>query len=181
MAIKRLFSVPGLATVAFLLVATGNPAVAQVSALRQHNSDAPIDIDAQRIEVRDKDRLVLFDGGVKVRQEGLAMDAQRIRMRYTRTEGSNPTVLRIDAEGGVQLRSSSETASAQWGIYDVEAEQVTMGGLVTLARNGEFVRGNRLELNLKTGVYTMDGAPTSSGTSGARVTSRFNPPARKPQ
>lgn len=156
------------------------PAAAQVSALRQHDSDAPIDIDAERIEVRDKDRLVLFEGGVKVRQEGLSLDAQRIRMRYTRTGSANPTVLRIDAEGGVQLRSRSETANAQWGIYDVEAEQITLGGLVTLARNGEFVRGNRLELNLKSGVYTMDGSPTSVGGGGTRVTSRFNPPARKP-
>lgn len=152
-------------------------ALAQVSSLRQHNSDAPIDIDAQRIEVRDKDRLVLFDGGVKIRQEGLALDAQRIRLRYSRTGSDDMTVLRIDAEGGVQMRSSSETANGDWGIYDVEAEQITLGGRVTLTRAGDFVRGNRLEVNLRTGIYTMDGAAPASG--GPRVTSRFKPPQRE--
>jgi lipopolysaccharide export system protein LptA len=52
---------PALALAA-LSLAIAMPAAAQVgsSALRGHDTSAPIDVDAQRIEVRDPEGLALF-------------------------------------------------------------------------------------------------------------------------
>jgi lipopolysaccharide export system protein LptA len=86
--------------------------------------------------------------------------------------------LRADALGAVRLTSLNETATAAWGIYDVEEEQITLGGDVVLTRGPDTIRGQRLVVNLKTGVTTMDGAASSSqpGEPG-RVRARFSAPS----
>ena len=61
----------------FALVSTA-AAVAQsrepVSALKGHNSNAPIDLTADRLEVQDRADRAMFTGNVKVRQDELSLD-----------------------------------------------------------------------------------------------------------
>lgn len=148
-----------------------------LSALRSHDTRQPIDIEAARAEVRDQDSTAQFSGNVQVTQGAMGLRSERIRVLYDR-EGERLTILRIDADGGVRLTSPSESASAAWGIYDVEREQLTMGGNVTLTRGSQTISGQRLELNLRTGVSSMDGTTTGGGGDGSRVRARFTPPAR---
>lgn len=165
------------------------PAQAQISALRNHNSKAPFDLSAERFEVRDKDGVSLFSGNVIAIQGDLKLVADRARAFYART-AKTLTVRRVDAQGAVKLTSPSETVSAAWGIYDLESRVVTLGGDVVLTRGEDVIRGQRLELNLKTGVTTLDGrngaAPaavpnaTQRGSDG-RVRARFTVPERAPK
>jgi len=91
----------GLTRVALAVIALlyAGPLAAQVSSLKQHNTDAPIDVDAQRIEVRDKDNLALLNGAVKIRQGDLTLDADSVRIFYRRNDGQDPTIIRLDADG----------------------------------------------------------------------------------
>jgi lipopolysaccharide export system protein LptA len=169
-----------LALVAAALLAA--PAAAQTlatSALRGHDNRAPIDVDADRIEVLDDSKQATFSGNVRVRQGSLSIDADRIRIAYDRPKSGDPVVRRLDAEGNVRLQSPSERATARFAIYDVEARILTLIGGVKLTQGQTRLEGNRLTINLNTGRSALDGKATESGASG-RVTGRFAVPDQPP-
>jgi len=161
----------------FLLALTG-PALGQsaVSALKGHDTGLPVDVEADRIEVQDRQDRAIFSGNVRVRQGDLTMTAARLRVAYRTTSGGGLEVLRIDADGGVRMESPSERARGNYGIYDVERRLFTMIGDVTLDRGSSSVRGQRLVIDLDNGRSTLDGG--SVGGEAGRVTGRFTVPKR---
>ncbi|MDB5668695.1 MAG: hypothetical protein JWL74_1645 [Alphaproteobacteria bacterium] len=156
------------------------PALAQVpgSALENHNTNAPVDVAADRIEVQDRIDRAIFSGNVDVRQGDLRLNSERITIAYSSQGGID--IDRIDATGGVRLTSPSETASSESAIYDLNERIVTMMGNVVLNQGRNTVRGGRLVLELDTGRVVMDGGvPGARGTStnpNGRVTGRFSVP-----
>lgn len=170
---------------ALLLALSASPALAQTSALKNHNTDAPIDVDAARIEVRDRESQAIFTGDVKIRQASLNLDAAAVKVFYSRARGStSPEIQRLDAQGGVKLTSPSERATSRTAIYDVAQKQITMLGNVVLTRGESILRGQRLAIDLESGRSTLDGAGTAARpgqpATGGRVSGRFVVPQRKP-
>lgn len=169
------------ALVAVAIVAAG-PAGAQ--ALKNHNANAPVDFEADRIEVQDRADRAVLAGNVKVRQGNLALDAARLTVAYTGAlTAGNPTVQRLDASGGVTVRSPGETASGEFASYDLNRRLITMIGGVTLNQGANVVRGGRLVIDLNSGRSVIDGsavggAPGVSGGTGGRVSGRFSVPQR---
>ncbi|KAB7645445.1 lipopolysaccharide transport periplasmic protein LptA [Polymorphobacter fuscus] len=154
------------------------PVLAQVSALKGLDSSAPVDVDAARIEVQDAANQAVFSGDVVIRQGQLTLYADNVKILYTRKTG-DPEMQRLDARGNVRLISPSERATANNGIYDVAGRIITMTGNVTLDRGGSMLKGQRLVLNLDTGLSSFDSrGPGTTGTPG-RVTGRFVVPQRK--
>ena len=166
----------------FLLLFVAPPLSAQ--ALKNHNSKAPVDFEADRIEVQDRADRAVLSGNVRVRQGNLALDAQRLTVAYTGgiVDGS-PSVSRLDASGGVTVRSTSETARGDFAIYDLNRRLITMIGGVTLNQGANTIRGGRLVIDLTTGRAIVDGrasggAPGTVTGSGGRVSGRFSVPDR---
>ncbi|HWT11275.1 MAG TPA: LptA/OstA family protein [Allosphingosinicella sp.] len=149
------------------------------SALKGHDTDAPVDVAADRIEVQDRADRAIFSGNVEVRQGNLQLSTARLTVAYASAGGIE--INRLEATGGVVLRSPSETARSQFAIYDLDRRLVTMIGGVTLTRGESHVQGGRLVLDLDTGRAVMDGgaagAPGTNAT-GGRVTGRFSVPRR---
>ena len=154
------------------------PALAQDSALKGHNSNAPVDVAADRIEVQDRADRAIFSGNVVVRQAELQLNAPRLTVAYSSAGGIE--IERIDASGGVTVRSPSETASGQFAIYDLDSRLITLVGGVTLTRGESRVSGGRLVIDLTSGRAVMEGgAPAGvAGETGGRVTGRFTVPQR---
>ncbi len=155
----------------------------QTSALRGHNTNAPVDVAADRIEVQDRADRAIFSGNVVARQAELTLNASRVTVAYS--SGGGIQIDRIDASGGVTVRSPSETAVGQYAIYDLRSRLITMLGGVTLTRGDSRVNGGRLVLDLNSGRAVMDGggAPASGpagtrATTGGRVTGTFTVPQR---
>lgn len=149
------------------------------SALKGHNTDAPVDVAADRIEVQDRADRAIFSGNVEVRQGALQLSTSRLTVAYASAGGIE--INRLEASGGVVMRSPSETARSQFAIYDLDRRIVTMIGGVVLTRGQSHVQGGRLVLDLDSGRAVMDGgAPGTPGTqeSGGRVTGRFTVPRR---
>ncbi|HKR25080.1 MAG TPA: LptA/OstA family protein [Allosphingosinicella sp.] len=149
------------------------------SGLRGHNSNAPVDVAADRIEVQDRADRAIFSGNVDARQGSLRLTAARLTVAYASTGGID--IKRLEASGGVTLRTPSETATSQYAIYDLDRRLVTMIGGVRLNQGANRVQGARLVLDLDSGRAVMDGgAPGARGTgeSGGRVTGRFTVPRR---
>jgi len=173
----------GLAGVAAmtLALAAAQPALGQGggTALKGHDTDAPVDVAADRIEVHDRADRAIFSGRVEVRQGNLQLSTARLTVAYASAGGIE--INRLEASGGVTLRSPSETARSQFAIYDLDRRLVTMIGGVVLTRGDSSVRGGRLVLDLDSGRAVMDGGapgtPGASGT-GGRVTGRFTVPRR---
>ena len=147
-----------------------------VSALKGHDSNAPVDVDADRIEVQDRADRAIFAGNVHVRQAALSLDAARLTVAYSSAGGIE--VERLDASGGVTVRSPSETARGDFGIYDLDRKLITLVGDVVLTRGGSRVSGSRLLIDLDTGRAVIDGGPPGTGESGGRVTGHFTVPQR---
>ncbi len=173
--------------IAVLLLLAATPALAQ-SALKKHDTNAPIDIDAARIEVADKAGLSTWTGDVRVKQGDLNLDANQVKLHYHR-KGDTPVIERLDAVGAVHLTSPTERATGDYGIYDVERRLVTMTGNVVLNQNQSVLRGSRLVIDLDSGRSTLDGnrsGPATPGlpgtaTDGARVTGHFVVPEKRAQ
>jgi len=166
------------------LLLVGTSAAAQTSALRGHDTDAPIDFDAARIEVRNADSQAVLSGDVKIRQSDMTLDADNVTIFYDRPKTGNPTVKRLDAKGNVRLTSPSENATGRYGIYDVTQKQITLIGDVVLKQGDSQLRGQRLAIDLDSGRSTLDGA-SRGGTdaapaAGGRVSGRFVVPPRNP-
>jgi lipopolysaccharide export system protein LptA len=164
-----------------LALATAAAAVAQsrepVSALKGHNSDAPIDLTADRLEVQDRADRAIFAGNVHVKQDELTLDTSRLTVAYSSSGGVQ--IKRLDASGGVTVRSPSETARGSFGIYDLDRKLITLVGNVVLQRQGSQLSGQRLVIDLDTGRAVIDGGPAGVGQSGGRVTGHFTVPQRR--
>jgi lipopolysaccharide export system protein LptA len=166
-----------LALTAGLALAAGSVAAAQTgtSALKGHNSQAPVDLSADRAEAQSRADRAVFAGNVVVRQDDLTIRTQRLTIAYSNASGID--INRIDASGGVVVTSPSETARGDFAVYDLDRSLITVIGNVRLDRGGSFLNGGRLTIDLNTGRATMDGGRGPS-QGGGRVTGRFTPAPR---
>ncbi|MCW2349278.1 lipopolysaccharide export system protein LptA [Sphingobium sp. B1D7B] len=168
----------------FLLVAAGALAgstlvaiagVADAQVLRGHNTRAPVDFSADRIEVQDRADRVVVSGNVQVTQAGMTMTAQRLTVAYHNTGGIE--IDRLDASGGVVVTRGNERASGSVAIYDLNRRLITMIGNVQLNQGGNRLTGSRLVIDLASGRSTVDGSAAGGapGTtqSGGRVSGTF--------
>ena len=154
-----------------------------VSALKGHNSNAPVDVTANRIEVQDRSDRAIFVGNVHVTQAELTLDTERLTVAYSggsQTSGG-VQIRRLDAAGGVTVHSPSETAKGDFGIYDLDKKLITLIGSVQLNRGDNQVNGSRLVIDLDSGRAVIDGGPPGVNQSGGRVTGHFTVPQKKQQ
>jgi lipopolysaccharide export system protein LptA len=152
-------------------------AVAQqpVSALKGHDANAPIDISSARIEVQERADRAIFAGNVVARQGDLTLSTDRLTVAYSSVGGIE--INRLDASGGVVVKSPSETARGNFGIYDLDRKLITLVGAVQLNRGGSQINGQRLVIDLNSGRAVMSGAPGVDQNNG-RVTGHFTVPKR---
>lgn len=165
--------VAGLAAIQLASIAVAQD---QVSALKGHDPDAPIDISSQRIEVQDRANRAVFAGDVIARQGSLTLATERLTVAYTSSGGLE--INRLDASGGVVVRSPSETARGNFGVYDLDRKLITLIGAVQLSRGGSEINGQRLTIDLNSGRAVVDGGLRGVGQSGGRVTGHFTVPRR---
>lgn len=147
------------------------------SALAGHNTNAPVDVTSDRIEVQDRADRAVFSGNVHVVQADMTLDTQRLTVAYSGGQGANGLQInRLDAAGGVVVHSPSETAKGDFGVYDLDRKLITLIGDVQLTRDNNLVNGSRLVIDLNSGRAVVDGGPPGVNSSGGRVTGHFTVP-----
>lgn len=143
-------------------------------AISGHNSNAPVDYAADRIELQDKQKRVVLSGNVDIKQADLRLRAARTTVAYT--DADSLRIQRIDATGGVQVTRTGESASGDVAIYDFNRRIITMVGNVKLRRvNGDNLNGGRMVIDLNSGVSSVGGGQGSAGQ-GGRVSGSFAVP-----
>lgn len=164
------------------LILTGAVAVAlglgalsvQAQVVKTHDTNAPVDFTADRIEVQDRSDRVVVSGNVQVTQGDMRLTSDRLTVAYT--QGGGVEINRMDAVGNVIVRRGEETAKGNVAIYDLDKKLITMVGNVQLTQGSSRLNGGRLLIDLNTGRSTVDGrAAGGPGVtqSGGRVSGTF--------
>lgn len=149
-----------------------HPWAAGAQPLAGFNSSAPVNYEADRIELQDKQKRVILSGNVAVSQGDLKLRGARMTVAYTDAGGVK--IQRVDAAGGVVASRGNETARGDVAIYDFNRRIITMVGNVALQRGNDTMRGGRLVINLASGLASVEGR--GSGDAGGRVSGSFSVP-----
>jgi lipopolysaccharide export system protein LptA len=138
-------------------------------------SGEAIQIEADRLEIRDVDKVAVYIGNVRVRQGAAILETPELRVHYAgaAVEGGVPgsAVTRIEAGPGVFVRSGDQTASGDHAVLDMASDIVTLSGNVVVAQGTNIVRGDRLVVDLNTKLGRMEGG---------RVQTLITPPGARP-
>lgn len=150
-----------LSALAALVTLAATPAHAQSTAF-QLSSDEPVQIEADRLDVRDTEGRAIFTGNVQVVQGEVSLRASEMTVEYARSEdddagtaggiGSAGNIRRINATGGVYVRSGDQVATGDTGSFDMASETVTLAGdEVVLTDAGNVIRGCKLVIEMASG------------------------------
>jgi lipopolysaccharide export system protein LptA len=154
------------------------------------NRDQPVHIQAAKLEVRDKQQIATFSGDVRVKQGDTNMRCRILKVYYERDKedakskpksdtvkaatpgpGGEQRIRRLEAIGDVVVIQKDQTATGNVGIFDMKANTVTLTGNVVMTQGQNVLRGDRLVVNLTSGVSRVE----SGKGGGGRVEGLFMP------
>ena len=134
------------------------------------DQDTPIEIEADALEVQDKQSTAIFTGNVTVRQGNAALQTSRLMVVYSQSALPSPDaatsaasgkapatpgnqrISRLEASGEVLLESDGQTATGNEGTIDFDSNTLALTGNVTLTQGENVVTGDKLTVDLNTGV-----------------------------
>lgn len=142
----------------------------------------PITIDADRLEVLDKDKKAVFTGNVVAMRGDMTVRSSTMTVFYdadlaggatantpAAAASSNKNVRRIEMTGKVLFVQRDQQATGDGAVYERASETLVLTGNVVLTQCQNVVTGPRLVVNLRTNQAQVEGAP------GARVRSILVP------
>ena len=161
---------------ALLIATTLQPTARAADSPIKADTDQPIEINADSLEVQQDRNLAVFSGNVDATQGRIRLRADRLNVWYR--QGGNDsadvqgTISRIEAQGQVFVSSPEETARGDNGVYDVPAKQIVLTGQDVLTRGENVIRGERLVMDMESGRSQVVGG-------GSRVRGLFVPPKKE--
>src|SRR4051812_20645058 len=146
------------------------------------NRDQPIQIEAASLEMRDKKKEATFAGNVKVVQGDTTMTSRTLVAFYdsgaaapakppsanakagksapipsaTPGPGGSSSIRRLEARGSVVVTQKDQVVTGETAIFDTGANLITMTGGVVLTQCGNVMRGDRLKVDMTTGVSRVE-------------------------
>jgi lipopolysaccharide export system protein LptA len=148
------------------------------------NRDQPVKIQAASFEVREKDKIATFSGDVQVFQGDTEMRCKLLNVFYDEEPGARTMkaaepgpggqrqIRRIEAKGGVTVVQKDQNATGDSAVFNMRENTVTLIGNVVVTRGQDVLRGQRLVVDLTSGVSRMDQG---------RVEGLFQPSSRNPE
>ncbi|MFD1704788.1 LptA/OstA family protein [Methylopila henanensis] len=162
-------------------------------------SDEPVNVEADNLEVREKDQAAIFSGNVQVVQGDSTLKSRQLTIFYygdqdrpaaagdkqrpTQGATSGPAgtpaapqgrdIRRLEAEGDVVVTSKDQRATGQRGVFDMPSNSVTLTGGVVVSQGENVIRGDRLFVDL-----TSQRSRIESGANRGRVQGVFRPAQR---
>jgi len=135
------------------------------------NRDEPVKIRAASLELREKDKMATFTGDVYVLQGDTEMHCKQLVVFYeeeTATQnvktvkaadpgpGGDRQIRRIEAKGNVVVVQKDQNATGDAATFNMRENTVTLVGNVVVTRGTDVLRGQRLVVDLTSGVSKMD-------------------------
>ncbi|MBR1126196.1 LPS ABC transporter substrate-binding protein LptA [Bradyrhizobium lablabi] len=149
------------------------------------NRDQPIQIEAASLEVRDKSKEATFSGNVKVVQGDTTMTSKTLVVFYEEKAqqpsssppvkktaaksasgapmqsaqpgpGGSSSIKRLEARGNVVVTQKDQVVTGETAIFDTKANLITMQGGIVLTQCSNVLRGDRLKVDMTTGVSRVE-------------------------
>ncbi len=146
------------------------------------NRDQPIQIEAASLEMRDKKKEATFAGNVKVVQGDTTMTSKTLVVFYDSTPapapapaanakaaaksapiqsatpgpGGSSSIRRLEARGSVVVTQKDQVVTGEAAVFDTKTNLVTMLGGVVLTQGKNVLRGDRLMVDMTTGVSRVE-------------------------
>jgi lipopolysaccharide export system protein LptA len=140
------------------------------------NRDEPVKIRAASLEVREKDKMATFTGDVHVLQGDTEMRCKTLVVFYEEEATPQPSqqasarpvkaaepgpggdrqIRRIEAKGNVVVVQKDQNAAGDAATFNMRENTVTLVGNVVVTRGADVLRGQRLVVDLTSGVSRMD-------------------------
>lgn len=141
------------------------------------NTDKPVSIEADTLEIDDNKQIATFSGRVSASQDKMRLTTDRLVISYrSGPNGGNPQLRTIDARGNVVMKIRDQVASGALAHYNLIEETLTLSGKVVLSQGENVIRGEKIVVNLKTGLSRMISGKTAER--GGRVRGLFTPKRR---
>jgi lipopolysaccharide export system protein LptA len=133
------------------------------------NRNQPVHITSKSLEVRDKEKKATFIGDVLVSQGDTTMRSNTLDVFYDQDSAPGQPkaaqapqvdggqIRRLEAKGNVVVTKLDQTATGDVGIFDTQANTVTLTGNVVVTQAGNVLRAPRLTVNLTTGESKFEG------------------------
>ena len=133
------------------------------------NRDEPVKIRAASLELREKDKMATFTGDVYVLQGDTEMHCKVLVVFYEEETagrtvkasepgpGGDRQIRRIEAKGNVVVVQKDQNATGDAASFNMRENTVTLVGNVVVTRGADVLRGQRLTVDLTSGVSKMDG------------------------
>jgi lipopolysaccharide export system protein LptA len=125
----------------------------------QARSNDPVQVDAESLEVFEQgdERVSVFRGRVVVTRGVTRLEAGTITL-YSKLAGpSIDAFTRIEAAGGVFVKSEDQAVSGDTAEVNMDTRTITVSGKVVLSQGGNVLTGSRLLVNLATGRARLEG------------------------
>lgn len=140
--------------------------------------DQPIQIESDKLEVRENDGIAIFTGNVAVVQGPTLLRAGRMTVHYAKGGGSVTTgsadIEKLEVEGKVYLRSEKQVATGDKGTFDMRSEvMVLTGSEVVLSEGDNVIVGCKLTVQMRNGLAQLDGC--GGNGAGGRVKMLLKP------
>jgi len=124
---------------------------------------APIDVDADSLDVLDQSKIAVFKGGVVAKQGEFLIRSSELTVRYSgqaglelspaKSEGAQSAqVTKIEARHKVTITSGDgRTATGDWADFDIKSNMAVLGGKVVVIQGKNVVEGTKLVIDMNTG------------------------------
>lgn len=168
---------------AALLLATGAAAQAPGASGRAMNTNAPVQISADSLEVQQDNQIATFKGKVEASQDDMRLKADLVRVYYADKSKSggepaggndNSSISRIEAVGRVFISRPDQTAQGDRGTYDLDKRVIVLEGNVIITDKDNVIRGNKATMDLEGKQSVVEQGP------GGRVQGVFQPQKKSP-
>jgi lipopolysaccharide export system protein LptA len=186
----RFSSSTRLAAAASALLALGMaPSLAQSNATSQLSGlklsgDKPIQIESDKLEVRQADSVAVFTGNVNVVQGPTVLKAGKMTVYYVKDAGAaangaeaagaamtgSANIDRLEVANKVYIKSDDQVATGDRGTFDMKSEVLVLSGSkVVLSQGDNVLVGCKLTVQMKSGLAQVDAC-------GGRVMMSITPP-----
>ncbi len=143
------------------------------------SNDLPIQIESDRLDVREADSVAEFTGNVSVVQDKTLMKAGKLIVYYVKGGGSAATgsaaIDHLEVSGKVYVKSETQVATGDSGTFDMDSQVLVLSGnKVVLSEGNNVAVGCKLTVFMKNGQAKLE-----SCKSGGRVSIVIDPNSKK--
>ena len=133
------------------------------------NSDDPVQVEGDRLEIFEQEGRAVFDGNVTVVQGDTVLRTGKLVIRYNTAGGTQSIgagqadIERLEVSGGVNIASGQQVATGDQGFYDMAGEVLVLTGKrVTLTDQGNVATGCKLTVTMSNSRAKLEGCAGSS-------------------